>query len=110
MTFVLHMLFICLFLFTIFSGPRQSQGQGADQQEDALLTAFNAARSDSSYSISAVTCLRDLLGKKWCILYGTNFLLCVLLHSVVCFHDLVRFHASVCSDMNCPFSLLQASY
>ena len=44
------------------AGPRPSQS--TEQQEDALLTAFNAARSDSSYSISAVTCLRDLLGKK----------------------------------------------
>jgi len=42
-------------------GPRPSQST-EQQQEDALLTAFNAARSDSSYSITAVTCLRDLLG------------------------------------------------
>lgn len=63
------------------TGPRPSQS--TEQQEDALLTAFNAARSDSSYSISAVTCLRDLLGKNECILCCTLFTFVCLQHCVM---------------------------
>lgn len=73
----IHFLHIITHLFNILICTLlcTANRHSADQQEEALLTAFNAAsRSESSYSISAVTCLRDLLGT-------CNFLL-VLIHKI----------------------------